>query len=713
MPASLAALFGARSVAIVGASDENHYARAVFENLRRLGFPLERIACVNPNRETAFGLRCVASVAALPSPVELAAIVTPAATVAGIVRDCARAGISGCVVLSAGFAEADEEGRRRQDEVAAAARDGGIALVGPNTMGIAAPEAGLGVWGGDLPAGLRAGVVSCVFQSSGLLNLVLSLLAARRIGVRAAISLGNEATLSLADAAAHLVDDAGTRVLAVFVEAIRDVARFRAAIARADARRLPIVVLRVGRSERARRNVIAHTGALASSGAGHEALLRQHGAVLVSNVDELVEHAALFARAADAPLAGDGVGIVTISGGDVSYLADLAERAGVRLPDPAPTTRDAMAAALHRPALMGNPLDVGNTLRSDPPAFERALDLLASDPQVALVALRLNLPNPPTDALFEGYRRAASLVRARGDPVVFLSRASEPLDPAWHVLFEELGAPFLMEYEHALHALRALVAFRARTPRAIVAPAPSRENAARRILGGAPAGAVLGWRETAALLDAYGIPLARWELVASAEKAVAAAERIGHPVAVKAALAHKSDAGAVRLDLATADAVRLAHAEVRERAPGADVLVQRMERGVVECLAGITVDAAVGPVLAVGLGGVFTEVLGDVALRVLPIDEAELRAMLDELRGSPLLAGARGRPRADSEALIDVLAKLARLAVDAGDLVVEIDLNPLVVRPQGEGVVAVDALVARSKAVATSSGAPYPSSTTP
>ncbi len=666
-------------MAIIGASDHSYYARSVFENLRRLGFPSEAIRLVNSNRAEAFGRPCAPR---LDAPVDLAVIATPARSVPDVVRDCARAGVGACVVLSDGFAEVGAEGARLQSEAAAAARAGPLVLCGPNTLGLVVPSARLGAWGAPLPA-LHEGCVSMVFQSSGLLNLCLGLLSARGLGFGVAVSVGNEAGLTLADAMRFAIEDEATRIVITFLESVSDVAALRRALERADELRKPIIALRVGRSERARRNVLAHTGRLAASGAAWDGLFRQHGVVPVGNVDALLETTALFARAADAPLTGDGLGFVTISGGDCTLFADLAERVGVRLPEP--SRRDALADLVAKPTLLGNPLDVENLLRADAEAFFRALDLFCQEPSFALVGLRLNLPERP-DAIRESYARAARIARQHGKIPLFLSRASEPLDPSWHALFEELGVPFVQEYEKALRAVRALLEFRARRPRT-----PRRDRP--RTVAPPHARGVLSMEDAVALLRAYDIPFAPTERVDSADHAVAAAARLGYPVAVKAAVAHKSDLGGVRLDVTSAAAVRLAYAEVAAHEGGQGVLVQRMERGVVECIAGISRDPQLGPVLLVGLGGVFVEVLRDVALRVPPISADDARAMLDELGGKALLHGARGRPAADVEQLIEVLLRLSDLACDQGAGIAELDLNPLIVRERGHGLVAVDALV--------------------
>ncbi|MDE3193070.1 MAG: acetate--CoA ligase family protein [Chloroflexota bacterium] len=686
-PPDLRPILSATSVAIVGASDRNYYTRSVFENLRTFGFPPGRIHLVNPNRPEAFGVACVPR---LDVPVDLAVVATPKATVPDVVRELAAAGVRACVVLSDGFAESGADGAKLQAEVAAAAAP--MLLVGPNTMGVVVPGASLGAWGALLPP-LREGDVSLLFQSSGLLNLFMNLVSARHIGIRAAISVGNEASLSYVDHLRALVDDERTRVVATFIESVADGRALRAVLERADELGKAVIALRVGRSERARRNVVAHTGRLAASGAAWDALFRQTGVLTVANVDELLETVALFARAARKHVEGDGVGLVTISGGDCTLLSDLAVRVGVRLPEP--SARAELAQLVGKPTLLGNPLDVEDLLRVDPERFFDALELLTSDPQVAVVGIRLNLPDKPTDALRESYERAATIVRARRKVAVALTRASEALDPEWHALFEELDLPLVEEYEKALKAIGSLLAFTSRRTRATVRTASPRRSAPSA--SQLPSGdGRLASAEAARLLAAYGIPFAETVAAPSADAAVAAAERLGYPVVLKADVAHKSDLGAVRVDLRDAGAVRTAFEEIAARAAGAPVLVQHMETGVVECLVGVSADDRLGPVLAVGLGGVFVEVFNDVLLRLPPLGEGDVREMISELRGAALLRGARGREPADVDALTDLVMRVSEMAVDLDGRLSQLDLNPVIVRGGSKGATAVDALVTLS-----------------
>ena len=694
MSVDLRPLFEARSIAIVGASERNHYARAVFDNLRRLGFAAERVHPVNPTRPEAFGRPCVPRVSDLVEPVDLAVIVTPAATVNGVLEDCGARGIRAAIVLSDGFAEQGDAGRVLQDQLTATARAHGIALCGPNTMGVVAPAAGIGAWGGDLPSALRDGNVGAIFQSSGMLNLVLGLATARRVGFHAAVSVGNQAVLSAADYFENFVRDPSIGVIIAFLEAVSDGPRVLAALAEAARLGKPIITLRAGRSLRAQHNIVAHTGRLASSSRVWDAAFAQHGVVAVGNLDELLEHAVLFSRAGRTT--PGGIGLVTISGGDCTLLADMAERVDAPLADPAPDTAARIGAALHKHNVLANPLDVENTLRSDPPAFRAAVQALCTDDAVAIAAFRFNLPAQPTDELSAGYRFMAETARAGGCLPVFLSRASEVLDPAWFALFDELDAPFLMEYERSLRALAALLRYRGRPAegRLSVSIDVVRRTKARSCLVGP-----MTYARTAALLDLYGIPRAADALVSDAASAATAAARIGFPVALKLVspdLPHKSEAGALRLGvMSAADAAR-GYDDLIAAAGAVDiegVLVQRMEHGVAECIVGIHHDPEIGSVVVAGLGGIFVEVFDDAALRLPPVDHAGARAMLASLRGAPLLDGARSRPVADRDALADIVVRVSQLALEAGDLIGSLDLNPVIVRADGAGAVVVDALI--------------------
>ncbi len=707
-------LYEAESVAMIGASERMNYSRKLVENLAQVGFDMERFHPVNPRYPELFGRASYPSVLDVPDSVDLALIVTGAQTVAPILRQCAEKRVQAALVLTDGFAESGADGRVLQDQIAAIAREGGIRLVGPNCFGFLSPAHGLGVWAGDLPTRLRDGNVAAVFQSSGMLNLFLTLAAERRVGFHLATSAGNQAVLSTGDYLWHAVGDPKVEAVVAVVESIVAPDRFVAALDRAAELAKPVVVLRVGRSERGRRNALAHTGNLAGSGAAWDALLRQKGAIVVEDIDELLEATVLFSAYRPSPRTGpEGLGLVTISGGDCSLLCDLAEREGVMLPDLTPETRATLVAELDKPTLLGNPFDVENLQRQDEDAFYRCLDAFLADTAFAFAGARLNLPTTVSPAMRKAYEYLASAAPAHGKRPVFFSRASETLADAWLDLFEELRVPLLKEYRKGLRTLRRFVDYerflrrRAAATETLPPPLPPTELAALRAMVADAEGRVLGYVATERLLDAYGIRSAPARLVDCAADARTAAGELGWPVALKVAspdIPHKSDVGALALDLASDDDVASAFERVMENArrsvPGArieGVVVQQMVGGVAETIVGLSIDPQLGPVLMFGLGGVFVEIMRDVAFRVGPLTPAEARDLVGEVRGAALLRGARGRPRADEEALVDTLVRVSRLGSDLRDVLAELDLNPIVVLPEGRGALVVDALAVRAE----------------
>lgn len=693
-------LFEADRVVIIGASERNHYAATIFRNLQNLGFDTSRIIPVNPNRTEVFGLPAYPSVLEVPGDVQLAVVATNANSVLSVIRQLGEKGIRGAIVLADGFREAGEEGAILQQQLAATARELRLQLVGPNCMGLVSMRQKLGLWAGELPRSLRAGNVACVFQSSGMLNLFLGLVGKRGVGIHLAISGGNEAVLTASDYLAYAADCTEVDVLVMFMEATTEPAKITSALDRALATGKSVIVLRAGRTERAKRNVIAHTGNLAGSAAAWDALLQQHGAVLVHDLDDLLETTVLFASTPVRPHPHDrGVGLVTISGGDCTLLCDLCEEEKIPLPELSPETLKTVVEGLAKPTLVGNPLDVENLQRQDESAFDRCLTALFQEPRIDTVGVRFNLPAVPMANQTRLYERIAALRTQSDKCVVAFSRASEPLADEWYALFRRLDLPFVQEYRKALRALQRLrqnesdlATDRFLPPQRIQSPSvPRLEHAG-----------ILPYSLTAKLLSDYGISLAPWRMADSADDAARAAETVGYPCVLKVAspdVPHKTEYGALALGLKSAEEVRAACssilARVRERKPDAHiegVIVQPQLRGV-ECLLGITRDPQLGPVLAIGLGGVWVEVLKDVSVRIPPITPAEARRALGALRGRSILDGVRGAPAADTEALADMASRLSWLAHDLRDEIEELDLNPVVVLPAGQGAWAIDALI--------------------
>ncbi len=697
----LAPLFEADRLAIIGASDRNHYAVNIFKNLQNMGFDTSRIVPINPGRPEVFGLKAYPSIVDVPGEIPLAAIAVNTNTVVAVVEEVGRKGVESAVIFADGFAEGGEQGKRLQQQLTDAANAAGVKLLGPNCMGFVSVPAKLGLWGGELPKNLRAGNIGCIFQSSGMMNLIMILGTKRGFGFHVCASGGNEIVLNSADYLEYQAECPEIEVIATYFEAApKEPQRFAAALDRAIANGKSVLILRAGRTERAKRNVIAHTGQLAGSAATWDAFFEQHGAILVNDLDDLIDTIALFAGAKVRPDKHErGVGLITISGGDCTLLCDIADQEGVALPELSSQTQKTLIESLDKPTLLGNPLDVEDLQRMKPEAFDLCLEKFFQEPNIDMLGIRLNLPEtitPPSERL---YGKIADLSKANDKRVFVLTRATEPPAEVWHEQLNRLGLTFTGDYRKSLRSL-------GRLRRNEVDRANGRFTPATRT-GVAPHWpqldrGVLSYQTSEELLKAYGISLAPAMMAQSAGEAVNAAERLGYPCVLKVAsvdLPHKTEFGALRLNLHDRESVSRAYDEMLSRVrlakPEANiegVLVQKQMKGV-ECLLGISRDEQLGPTLVMGLGGVFVEILADVALRIPPISAAEARRALESLKGAKVFAGARSAPPADIDALAQMAARLSWLAYDLCDDIVELDLNPVVVLPQGQGAFAVDALV--------------------
>jgi acetate---CoA ligase (ADP-forming) len=697
----LSPLFEADRLAIIGASDRNHYAVNIFKNLQNMGFDLSRIVPINPSRPEVFGLKAYPSILDVPGEIPLAVIAVNNKAVASVVQEAGEKGVKAGVIFADGFAEGGEAGKQLQQQLTEAAKAAGIKLLGPNCMGFVAVRAKLGIWGGELPKNLHAGNIGCIFQSSGMMNLLINAGAKRGLGFHLCASGGNEIILNAADYLAYEAECPEIDVIATYIEAApKEPQSFAAALDRAVANDKAVLVLRAGRTERAKRNVIAHTGQLAGSAAAWDAFFEQHGAIIVNDLDDLIDTTALFAGAKTRPDKHDGgVGLITISGGDCTLLCDIADQEGVPVPELSPETQQVMVQSLDKPTLLGNPLDVEDLQRIKPEAFDDCLEKFFQEPKIDMVGLRLNLPESLTPSSEKLYRKISGLSLANDKRVFLLTRASEPPAEVWYRWLNEVGLTFTGDYRKSLRAMGRLR--RNERDRAI-----GRFAAATRV-GNAPApfqfdSGVLSYGATEKLLGAYGIPLAPAVMAQSSREASQAADSFGYPCVLKVVstdIPHKTEFGALRIGLENKEGVQKAYDEiltaVKAKKPDANiegVLVQKQIKGA-ECLLGISRDDQLGPTLVMGLGGIFVEILADVAIRIPPISAAEARRALENLKGAKIFSGVRGAPPADIDALAEMAARLSWLAYDLGNDIAEMDLNPVVVLPSGQGAFAVDALL--------------------
>jgi acyl-CoA synthetase (NDP forming) len=693
MTLGMRTLFHPTSIALVGATDKSGWSKNTFDNLRNHGFP-GAVHLVNPRTEVVHGQRAHRSLAAIGEPVDLAYVMVPTTAVLPILREGAELGIRNYVVLTAGFGETGEQGSAMERAVVDFALDQGLTLLGPNGNGYINAAASITPYG--LPVvSLVPGSVGVVLQSGALASSILSFAQARNVGISLLTSMGNEAMVSVTDVMDYLVDSPDTSVIALFLESVRHPGEFARVCRRAAAAGKPVVALKIGASQLASRTAKAHTGALVGDDSVIDAAFRQLGVIRVRSLEDLVVTAGLLASAG--PLPGRRLGVVTPSGGASEIIADRAEQEGLLLPEFAPDTVAGLSAILPDFATIQNPLDVTGYVVVDRTLLPRALQVVAADPGIDEVLLLSDLPrfDPPLpEESLAFYRAVGTLIESSPRPVVVISNVLTDVSDFGRRIQRETTYPHLVGgIEHGMSAIGAAVRWSANghtpdTP-AVLTPVLPTER---------PTGTWVEHR-AARFLAGNGIPVVPGELAGAAEDAVAAAERFGYPVVLKAVaddLTHKSDIGGVRLGLASADDVRTAFTEVttslKERdATGVATLVQPQRTGGIELLVGIVRDPVWGLVLAVGLGGIWVEVLRDTAQRLVPVGEAEVRSALAELRGAAVLTGARGGQPADLTAVASVVARIVALAASLADRLESLEVNPLLVR--GSEVEVLDALV--------------------
>jgi acetyl coenzyme A synthetase (ADP forming)-like protein len=700
---NLAPFFEPRSIAVVGASrDMAKVGGSVVANLRAAGFE-GRIVPINPSAASVQGLPAAPSLLAVDEPVDLAVIAVPAPAVLPALKECVATGVGGAVVISAGFREADDAGREREDALRAWLAGQPIRVLGPNCLGWIRPSCRLNATfapGMPLPGG-----IAFVSHSGALATAILDWARDRRLGFSLFASLGNQADLTESDVFVAVADDSKTRVVVAYIEGVADGRRFFEVLRGTSARK-PVVLLKAGRSPEGARAVSSHTGALAGSDQAFDAAVRQAGAVRVRSVEELFDLARCLASQ---PLPRGRRLLVVTNGGGLGIVAtDAAREAGLEVTPLAEAVRARLRPGLPATASVVNPVDlVGD---ADAGRYGHALHAVGPDEGVDAV-LVITTAQAATDAA--GVARAVlGATRGWPIPVVATFVGGARVAPGARAL-EEGGVPCYPFPEPAVTALAgmALLAERRRARPAPAEPSPLPLDPTRHLARLRAAGAgQLGVVDLAPLLTDYGIPVTVSEVGATPAEAAAAAERIRFPVALKLVspdISHKTEVGGVRLGLRTAAEVREAGEAMLSRVQAArpaarisGLLVQPMAPPGTELLLGLVRDAQFGPLVVVGFGGVYVEVLRDTAARLAPVSAAEAVMMLDELRMAPLLRGVRGEPGVDRAALAETIARFTQLAVDVPELA-EIELNPLVATPTG--TIAVDA---RATVVAQPPSAP-------
>ncbi|WP_110207552.1 acetate--CoA ligase family protein [Nocardioides daejeonensis] len=693
---SIDALLNPRSFALIGASDKSTFSTLLHANLVAAGLG-EQTFLVNPRRREVHGRATHPSCVAIGRPIDLVHVMVPAAAAADALRDAAEAGAKAAIVLSSGWSEIGPEGRRRQEELVELADELGIAMLGPNVLGMVNVAEGIPAMAlSDPPT--EAGPVALISQSGASCGAMKEFAAMAGVGLSHVLTVGNEAMVTVGHLVDVLVDSDDVRAVAIFMESVKEPQVFTAAARRAAAAGKAVVVLKAGRSELAARAAASHTGALVGDDRVIDAMFADAGVIRVDTIEEMLVTAGIAAYTG--PLARPGLGVVSISGGACDIVADLADAIGAELPELSAASTATLAEKMPDFGHAHNPLDITGAAIIDPTLWTTSVRAVGNDPSVGAVLVVNSLPWREDGLPFYGQKYVDAIgagSAAAQVPVLYVTQTSQPIGPQTREVLRTGGV------QHVVPGLRLAVDGVARIAdwsrrRLHARPQPSPAEI--------PTVAAEPLSEAAAreLLVAAGVPVVPSWHVRSAQEAEKAAVEAGMPVAMKivsADIGHKSDIGGVRLGVessaaaATYDAIVTDCAAARPEARLDGVLVSPMRNPATELLVGVTRDDDWGLLLAVGLGGVLVEVLDDVSLAPLPVDEAVVGRMLERLRGSALLDGVRGRPAADRQVLATAITGICRLAealdTHHGRAFDGLEVNPL--RVDGAVVEALDALV--------------------
>jgi acetate---CoA ligase (ADP-forming) len=677
-------LFRPKTVAIVGASDTGGggWPKAIYDNMEQAGFPA-RVFLINPRRDELWGQKVYPNFAAIPEKIDLALSIVPAEAVPEVLAEGAANGLETALVFAARFGEGgDAEGEVRAQKLRDLCDNDGLRICGPNCMGAISMRENLLFYPASRVRGLPHGPIGVVFQSGGTFQYWLSQGATRGLGFTYAVSSGNELNLDIADYVNFMVEDPDTKLIACMIEGIRRPEAFMAAAEKAFNAGKPIIALKVGTSERGQTATASHTGALAGDSDVFDAMCRKYGIVRCATLDDMIETALAF-QAGRIP-GGPRVAMAGYSGGAKGLFLDYATVEGLELATLSDDTKEQLAPLLDRGLAPDNPLDTGAGLASQAAKFSEVCRIMTEDPGVDMFSMQGQLPVRADDKADP--ETFASVARI-GKPIISHGRMSQNITPDGRAFQEKTAIPFLQGLPESVRALKALADYGKRRQQGI---GPMATPAQSPDLG------------EAAFNDAlirHGITPPKSAFAATAEDAAAKAAEVGFPVALKIVspqASHKTEIGGVALNLLDEIAVRSEADAMRDRLSHIDAsaevsgfLVQEMVSGL-EVIVGVREDPQFGPFMVLGLGGIYVEALKDVAFRLLPVSEEDAGEMLDELRAKALLGAFRGAKARDRQALMTAAAGLSALYLEYRDALSDLEINPLIVLAEGEGVRAVD-----------------------
>ena len=693
-----------RSVAIVGASsDFSKFTGRTLKYIIKHRYP-GKIYPINPGRDEIAGLSCYHSIRELPEPVDTAFIQIAARGIPDVLEQCIEKGVKSAIIHSAGMGEAGEEGKKRQEQIKALAREAGMRVVGPNCAGIANMVDNVilsPVVCYELDT-LIKGRIGLVSQSGGLTGSYVARAEARDIGFSYVISTGNEMDLEACEYIEYLLHDSHTDVIAVFLEGLRNISRFYKVADEALEMGKPIIVLKVGRTGVGSKAAASHTGAMTGSDAIYDSVFRQKGVTRVETLEDLFEVSSLFCKTR--PPRGNRVGVITTSGGGATLLVEAGAQAGLEFPLPSDKAVEESSEFLPSFAAKSNPMDV--TMAGVGGGYKKGLEVLLKDETFDIVVGVVG-----TSSQFAPEMGVKPIVEVHEGTEKPLAAFCNPNAEEALRLFERNGIPSFRTPEACGRALGYLVNYGdflekrkgVRYVKGETQDVKPNRDVVERVLG--LPDRILNEYDSKRILAEYGISIIREQLATDLLEAKAIAEKMGYPLVLKVLspdIPHKTEAGVIKLGIDSEENLEKRFNEIVKK--GRDykkdaridgVLIQEMAEKGIEVIMGMSQDPQFGPTLMFGLGGVFVEVFKDVAHRVVPISSLDAREMIDETKGSILLKGYRGMEKMDIDEIVSTLLRVSKLSDDLKEIIQELDINPLVVYPKGKGVKAVDALISK------------------
>lgn len=690
-------LLCAKTVAVVGASEKRGFGRKAVENLMS-GSLGENLFLVNPGRDQVLGRKCYKSLADIGKPIDLAVFCTPMVTVNGLLREAGELGIKAAVVYASGYGEAGQAGKDAQNELKEIARQYDMAICGPNCGGFINNEMGLYPFGLDMAGKGMGGNIGLISQSGQICSMLASI---PYLNFSYLISSGNCAVAGVEDYMEFLVDNEATKVVAIYLEGVTKPQKFTEILAKAARKHKPVVALKVGTSKKAQQTTTAHTGSLAGDDAAFKALFKKYGVIRVNDMEDLIETCMIFS-VLDKKVPVDGIGIMSLSGGEAAISADACSAHNVELGDLAQETKDKIKPMLPDFASINNPLDMTSSLVRALDCYKASVQSMIEDPSIGLLAMGHNPPElvPEDERVVDfGFAKCLAEVNETSEkPIVILAGFSRKRDPELRAYYAEHHIAMLDNPKYGLSAVRRYIDHSMyncenRTHEAAV---PTKKAEGR---------CVLTEHESKEILKQYDIPIPPELTASDAEGVKAAVKELGFPLVMKIDspdVPHKTDAGGVKLNIRSEDEALAAFDEilrnVRSYAPDArlnGVLIQQMLPKGTELILGVNMDPQFGPMVLVGLGGIFTELFKDAALYPAPLNYDEALEMIRSLKAYPLLTGYRGSKPLDIDAVANMIVKLGDLAVDKKDEIKELDINPVFVYEKG--AYAADALIVTGK----------------